>query len=187
MHVDPAPNAADGTWEDTRRLSWLPAWPPASAKPCDSGQIGAVIAAWLRAEQVIYADLGSARLDSQHIATLSGISRSKPYRLFENEGGVAAHVRRVRLHNVFATPRDPDQNGRAIHAIAASVGFHHVASCNRAFKARFSASPGEVRAGQHPADQIPARGRFERVNFLDALFDQQTRSTTHIFTAVAGR
>jgi AraC-like DNA-binding protein len=145
------------------------------------------IAARLRAEQVICANLGSARLDSQRIATLSGISRSKLYRLFEDEGGVAAHVRRLRLDTVHAALTDPDQNGRAIHAIAGEAGFHCVASFNRAFKARFGASPGEVRAAQHLAEQIPARGRLVRVNFLDGLFDRQTRFTTDIVTAATGR
>lgn len=140
-----------------------PAPPPAMQKPS--------LAARLRAEQVIRANLASARLDSQRIATLSGISRSTLYRLFEDQGGVAAHVRRVRLETVHAALTDPDQNARQIRAIASEAGFHCIASFNRAFKARYGASPGEVRATQNLTNEIPARGGGVSVDFLDGLFD----------------
>jgi AraC-like DNA-binding protein len=125
----------------------------------------------LRAEQVIRANLGSARLDSQRIATLAGVSRSTLYRLFEDEGGVAAHVRRVRLDTVHAALSDPDQCGRPIQAIASEAGFHCIASFNRSFKARFGASPGEVRAAQDLAEEAPARGGGVSLDFLDGLLD----------------
>jgi len=128
----------------------------------------------LRAEKVIRANLASARLDSHRIATLSGVSRSTLYRLFEDEGGVAAHVRRVRLDAVHAALTDPDQDGQPINKIASEAGFHCIASFNRSFKARFGASPGEVRAAQDLTVQMPAGGGGGAgVNFLDGLFDRQ--------------
>jgi len=86
------------------------------------------VAARLRAEQVIRANLASARLDAQRIAALAGVSRSTLYRLFEDEGGVAAHLRHLRLDKVHAAMMDPDNDSVPINVIAASAGFHCVAS-----------------------------------------------------------
>jgi AraC-like DNA-binding protein len=131
----------------------------------------------LRAERVIRANLASARLDSRRIAALAGISRTTLYRLFEDVGGVAAHVRRLRLDAVHAALTDAEQARRPIAAIAAEAGFHCVASFNRSFKARFGAAPGEVRAARGPAAHEPAiaaAGRSDPTgDFLDCLFGQQ--------------
>jgi AraC-like DNA-binding protein len=127
-----------------------------------------MLAARLRAEQAIRANLASARLDSRRVATLSGVSRSTLYRMFEPEGGVAAHIRRLRLDAVHAALRDPARRGETIAALAAQAGFHCPASFCRAFRTRFGAAPGEVRDGD-PASEPTAPTPSGR-DFLDVLF-----------------
>jgi AraC-like DNA-binding protein len=128
-----------------------------------------MVVARLRAERVIRANLASARLDAKRVAALSGVSRSTLYRVFEDVGGVAAHVRRLRLDAVFAALTDPERRGHTIAQIAAEAGFHCVASFNRAFKARFSASPGEVRATQGVPLQA-TEAATPAPDFVDCLF-----------------
>ena len=131
------------------------------------------LAARLRAEQVIRANLGSARLDSRRIAALAGLSRSALYRLFEESGGVATHVRRIRLETVRAALSDPARRGERIAAIAEQAGFHCPASFSRAFRARFGVTPGEMRDESAAAPASPpapaaiadAQGR----DFIDVL------------------
>jgi AraC-like DNA-binding protein len=95
---------------------------------------------------VIRREIASARLNVEHIARLSGISRSKLYRLFEPEGGVAAHVQRLRLERARAALADPANRDLPIVAVAERSGFHCAASFSRAFRRAYGATPGAVRS-----------------------------------------
>jgi AraC-like DNA-binding protein len=98
-------------------------------------------------DHVIRREIASARLNVEHIARLSGISRSNLYRLFECEGGVAAHVQRLRLENARAALADPANRKMPVARVAERSGFHCAASFSRAFRRAYGVTPGEVRAG----------------------------------------
>jgi AraC-like DNA-binding protein len=129
------------------------------------------LGARVRAEQVIRANLGSARLDSRRIAALAGVSRSTLYRLFEPDGGVAGYVQRLRLDTAHAALRDPERKGWTIAAVAAQAGFHCAASFTRAFRRAYGATPGEVRLGEAAVTNGDARRYASSgLDFLEALF-----------------
>lgn len=127
------------------------------------------LAARVRVEQVIRANLASARLDSRRIAALAGISRSTLYRLFEDEGGVAAHVRRIRLDAVRAALADPARRGETVAALAASAGFHCPASFSRAFRNRFGVPPSALRDEAEAASAPHAAASQQGRDFIDML------------------
>lgn len=137
------------------------------------------LAARLRAEQVIRANLGSARLDSRRIAALAGLSRSTLYRLFEESGGVATHVRRIRLETVGAALSDPARRGERIGAIAEQAGFHCPASFSRAFRAHFGVKPREMREVSASAAASPAApaviANAQGRDFIDVLLHGRDR------------
>jgi AraC-like DNA-binding protein len=108
-------------------------------------------------DRVIRRNLGSARLDVERICALARVSRSALYRLFEGEGGVAAHVRRQRLRLIAEDLRNPDLAGEPIAALAERRGFHCAASFSRSYRDAFGQSPREARnaalSGIGPARQ----------------------------------
>ena len=97
-------------------------------------------------DRVIRQNIGSARLGPERICAHAGISRSALYRVFEEQGGVAAHVQNLRLEGVHADLCDPRMAGEAIASLAARWGLHNAASFSRAFRRRFGYTPREVRA-----------------------------------------
>jgi AraC-like DNA-binding protein len=111
---------------------------------------------------VIRREIASARLNVEHIARLSGLSRSNLYRLFESEGGVAAHVQRLRLERARAALADPANRELPIATLAERSGFHCPASFSRAFRRAYGLTPGAVRA---PTNSATARQTafFERL------------------------
>lgn len=123
-----------------------------------------------RVDRVIRRNIASARLDPERVAELAGLSRSSLYRLFEGEGGVAAHIRRVRLDGVRADLADPEKAVQPICRIAESWGFYSIASFNRSFREVFGITPGEVRQGLRHAALPPVapRPRLDRFD-LSAL------------------
>ncbi|MCB9967935.1 MAG: helix-turn-helix domain-containing protein [Geminicoccaceae bacterium] len=131
------------------------------------------LAARLRVERTIRASLASARLDPSRIAALAGVSRATLYRLLEDQGGVAAYVRRLRLEAVHAALCNLGQAHVPIARLAERAGFHSPAAFNRTFRAAFGASPGEVReraARQDPPlPRAPDSSPFHR-GFLDLAF-----------------
>ncbi|WP_431271888.1 helix-turn-helix domain-containing protein [Dankookia sp. P2] len=108
-----------------------------------------------RVRQAIRRHIGSTRLTPERLAAAAGLSRSALYRLFEAEGGVAAHIRDLRLSLVHAALREPASAGSSIAEIAAAHGFPEPSAFSRAFRQAFGATPGEVRAAGLPGPAPP--------------------------------
>lgn len=100
-------------------------------------------------KQAIYAfideRLGDPRLGPDTICACFNISKSKLYRLFENEGGIASLVMARRLDACWRKLRTDGREAGPIHGLAYAHGFQSDASFSRAFRRRFGASPSEVR------------------------------------------
>jgi AraC-like DNA-binding protein len=103
-----------------------------------------------RVERAILANIASARLTPERIADIAGVSRSTLYRMFEGEGGVATHIRRLRLEGVRADLDDPAKREQPIARIAESWGFYCVSAFNRSFRAAFGMTPGDIRGQMAP-------------------------------------
>ncbi|MFL1463114.1 helix-turn-helix domain-containing protein [Roseococcus sp. DSY-14] len=112
-----------------------------------------------RLRQAIRREIGSARLNPGRLAQLSGVSRSRLYRLFEAEGGVAKVILAERLRAVRRALADP-LDRRSIASIAEAAGMPDPSAFGRAFRRDAGLSPGAFRAaalsGQLPADRAPA-------------------------------
>lgn len=104
-----------------------------------------------RVERAIVANIASARLTPERVAEIAGVSRSALYRMFEAEGGVATHIRRLRLEGVRADLADPAKRAEPISRIAESWGFYCVSAFNRSFRAAFGMTPGDIRDQMAPA------------------------------------
>lgn len=97
-------------------------------------------------DRVIRREIASARLNVARLAELTGVSRSTLYRLYNDDCGIAARIRHLRLEAVRSALADPTQARRPIRELAERWGFHCTASFNRTFKAHFGLPPGSVRA-----------------------------------------
>ena len=105
-------------------------------------------AARLRAVKAdVMANLGARGLSLDAIATRHSISPSYVRKLFEGEGtSFTAFVLSERLARAHRLLTDPSNAGRNIGDIALEAGFGDLSYFNRAFRRRFGAAPGEVRA-----------------------------------------
>ncbi|KRR01020.1 hypothetical protein CQ12_27295 [Bradyrhizobium jicamae] len=108
-----------------------------------------------RVDRLIRDNLGSARLNPERICALAGISRSSLYRMFEDRGGVAAHVQALRLKRAYAELSNPHSAFETIANLAAGHGLHNTTAFNRAFRRHFGCTPGEVRGAALRADPVP--------------------------------
>ncbi len=99
----------------------------------------------VRVEQVILANIGSARLDANRIAGLANVSRSTLYRAFEAKGGVAGYVMDMRLDRICGDIGTAGSSRESIAQVAARYGLHNAASFSRAFRRRFGCTPTEFR------------------------------------------
>jgi AraC-like DNA-binding protein len=106
-------------------------------------------------ERIIEENIASARLDTRRIAALAGVSRSTLYRCFHGAGGVAAHVRGLRLKLAHADLLDPGLARMPINELAQRRGFHCAASFSRAFRCAFGMTPGDLRAAAREARPTP--------------------------------
>ncbi|MCL7714701.1 helix-turn-helix domain-containing protein [Stenotrophomonas sp. CPCC 101365] len=91
----------------------------------------------------IDAHLGDSGLDADRIGAAFAISRPTLYRLFQDLGGVARHVRERRLwlaHRYLA--HDPDCS---LTWLLYEVGFASERQFQRAFQARYGLSPAQWR------------------------------------------
>lgn len=92
-------------------------------------------------------ELGRSDLDLGHIARRHGLSPRYVQRLFEREGisftGFLLERRLVAAHRLL---REANNRRRKVSDIAAAAGFADISYFNRAFKARFGATPSEIRA-----------------------------------------
>lgn len=107
-----------------------------------------------RLRQLIRRELASARLSPARLAQLSGISRSRLYRLFEGEGGVARVILAERLRAVRRILADP-QDHRPIARIAEAAGLPDPSAFGRAFRRDTGLSPGAFRAAVQAGHGLP--------------------------------
>jgi AraC-like DNA-binding protein len=117
-----------------------------------------------RIEREIHRNIGSARLDVARLCALTGISRSALYRMFEDTGGIAGHIRRLRLQLVANDLANPAFAHVPIATLAEKRGFYCPASFSRSFREAYGRSPSEAREaaklGQRPmrGDRPPRTG-----------------------------
>lgn len=97
-----------------------------------------------RARRLIDADPGAAELSPDKLLARMEISRPTLYRLFEQEGGVQAYIRKSRLRAAAADlvkfPCVPIAN------IAYGLGFKSASDFTRAFRRALGMSPSDLRA-----------------------------------------
>jgi AraC-like DNA-binding protein len=115
-----------------------------------------------RVERTIHRHIGSARLDVARLCSLTGISRSALYRMFEETGGIAAHIRRLRLRLVADDLADPVNASIPIATLAEKRGFYCAASFSRSFREAYGLSPSEAREAAALGGQPMARNRRRR-------------------------
>ena len=118
--------------------------PPGEAAP--SRRMAEDLRAFERAAAYIDAHLDREDLEPSAIWKAASVSRSRLYRLFAPEGGVARYVIQQRLqraHEALTNPVDP----RTISAIAYDCGFTNVAHFARAFREAYGVTATQVRSG----------------------------------------
>lgn len=92
-------------------------------------------------------NLGSPDLDPGRIAFVHHISTRHLHGLFRSQGTtVSAYIRAQRLEHCRRDLTNPALTDRPVSAIAARWGFIDAAHFSRIFRARFNATPREVRA-----------------------------------------
>ena len=101
---------------------------------------------FMRAQLYIRDNLGSRNLSAAEIALGLGISRTALYQLFEPLGGVAAHIRDMRLRRCLSEIVSQLHGGTQISEIAYRWGFDDPSVFARAFRHRFDCTPSEARA-----------------------------------------
>ena len=95
--------------------------------------------------EFIERNLTSPQLQPETLADQLRMSRSQLYRLFADEGGVAAYIQTRRLHRCFGEIANPANNRRQISDVAFSYGFMSEAHFSRAFRRAFGMTPTEAR------------------------------------------
>lgn len=80
------------------------------------------------------------------IAADLNVSRAHLYRVFREDGGVAALIRRRRLELAYVWLTDPDQASASIERIGLQLGFGSVTQFARAFRHHYGVPPGRARA-----------------------------------------
>ena len=123
-----------------------------AAPPSSDPQADATLA--LRAKRYIRQHL-SAPLDVPGICDALGVSRSRLYRAFERDGGVAKYVTAARLKRVYRLLSDPAERA-PISQLAAAHGFPEGAHFSRLFRRAFGHTPQEVRRRSIPVPPPPA-------------------------------
>ena len=97
-------------------------------------------------EKHIDRHLFSAALSPERIAASFHLSRASLYRLFEDSGGVQAHIQRRRLEHAFDALTQPGRMRLGIGEMAYHYGFDSESAFSRAFRRRFAISPRDARA-----------------------------------------
>jgi AraC-like DNA-binding protein len=116
----------------------------------ESAQAGALRAARLgTAKTIVEAHLADADLSAEFVARHLRISPRSVQRLFETDGTTfSGFVVNVRLTKAYAVLTDPRASRSSIGEIALDCGFGDISYFNRKFRARYNASPSEVRFGE---------------------------------------
>jgi AraC-like DNA-binding protein len=106
----------------------------------------------LRAKRYIRQNL-SQRLDVPSLCTALGVSRSRLYRAFEREGGVARTVTAERLKRLHRLLSDPEER-TPIARLAADHGFPDSAHFSRLFRRTFGCTPQALRRRSETAAEL---------------------------------
>ena len=93
-----------------------------------------------RVRRTVRTHLHSPLLGPEKLCREAATSRSRLYRLFENEGGVAHYIQRQRLSESFTLLSDAT-NLVPVAKIAEALCFTDASSFSRAFRRRFGAPP----------------------------------------------
>jgi AraC-like DNA-binding protein len=94
--------------------------------------------------------LGDPKLDTQMVLSRFGVSRSALYRLFDEDGGVHAYVRDLRLARAWRLLTAPGPARTRVASVAFACGFRDESAFSRAFRRRFGLSPSEAGVGAPP-------------------------------------
>ncbi len=106
-------------------------------------------------------NIASPLLCPELLAKHFRLSRAGLYRVFADEGGVAAFIQARRLRRCFLAITDPAQAHRRFGDIAHAHGFSSDAHFGRAFRQAFGMTPGEAR---YEAGAIPAPSEASFIN-----------------------
>ena len=97
-----------------------------------------------RVRRFVERNLVASDLTVEQICRELGMSRTRLYQVFEQDGGVHHYIQRRRLLSAHAALSDP-ANRQQILDIAYAVGFSSAAHFSRAFSKEFGYSPREAR------------------------------------------
>jgi AraC-like DNA-binding protein len=104
--------------------------------------------------------LGTGTLSLADVASQHGVSARYIQHLFEQAGtSFTGFVLEQRLRIAHRLLSDPSHRWRKVSDIAAAAGFPDISYFNRAFKARFGAPPGQIRAALTAAQEADAYPR----------------------------
>ncbi len=108
----------------------------------------------------IDANLTDQQLSPERLAGIFRMSRATLYRLFEDEGGVAALIQSHRLDRCFLELARSGGRGRVLGVgeVAYTHGFGSEAHFSRIFRRRFGISPSEARGRLPAQDAMSASG-----------------------------
>ncbi|MBI5542797.1 MAG: helix-turn-helix transcriptional regulator, partial [Deltaproteobacteria bacterium] len=112
----------------------------------------------LRVRRHIRRNLLSPELTPKAIADRFQLSRTQLYRYFEAEGGVAAHIRNLRLERAFAALADARWGHQSIQAIAEEHGFSCEPHFSRLFRRTFGVTPSQARRAEAALPTDPSSG-----------------------------
>lgn len=98
----------------------------------------------LEARRLIEAHLHSPMLSADWLCGRLRVSRTRLYRLFEDEGGIRTYIRDARLERVRIVLAAPGSTDR-IADLAEHWGFSDAAHLSRSFRARFGIAPSDYR------------------------------------------
>jgi AraC-like DNA-binding protein len=100
--------------------------------------------------------LHDPRLGPDMICAAFHVSKSKLYRLFEPDGGVASFITARRLDHCREQLKTRGREAGSISSLAYACGFNSDVSFSRAFRRRFGVSPRDVRDAVAPAGRWQA-------------------------------
>ncbi|MEM9633587.1 MAG: helix-turn-helix domain-containing protein [Pseudomonadota bacterium] len=106
---------------------------------------GVQVARAIAVRRFISANLLNPQLDPNFVMRSLGISRSRLYALFENDGGVAAYIRDQKLRLIKLRLADPSYDRFSIQQLVFGAGFANSASFSRMFRQQFGMSASEFR------------------------------------------
>ncbi len=89
--------------------------------------------------------LGDPDVDAATVQRRFRISRSQLYRLFRDEGGLSAYLRRRRAERATELLLDHDRRHLGINVLALEAGFRSETQCQRALRSVYGTSARDIR------------------------------------------